>query len=82
MQELTIILFVASLAMGALAMSIRKPQTGTYVLSTVLSVLAIAAVLTDEAVMTSEGFDATLMIVAPFIMFVWSLVSWLFGRSK
>ena len=82
MQELTIILFVASLAMGALAMSIRKPQTGTYVLSTVLSVLAIAAVLTDEAVMTSEGFDATLMIVTPFIMFVWSLVSWLFGRSK
>ena len=62
MQELTIILFVASLAMGALAMSIRKPQTGTYVLSTVLSILAIAAVLDElRRIEAGEGVNDELL---------------------
>ena len=82
MQELTMILFVACIAVGAVVMTVRRISPGAYMLSTLMSVTALGAVLTDEAVTTSEGFDATLMIVAPFIMFVWSLVSWLFGRSK
>lgn len=82
MQELTMILFVACIAVGAVVMTVRRISSGAYMLSTLMSVCALGAVLTDEAVTTSEGFDLTLMVVVPFVIFVWSLWLMLFGSKE
>lgn len=82
MQELTILLFGACLMCGAAAMLMKKPGPGAWVLSLVLSVLSLGAVLTDESVITSEGYDLVLMIVAPFTIFIYSVYGMLFGGKS
>lgn len=82
MQELTLILFVACLAVGGAVMFVKKAPSGARMLALVLSVLSIGAVLTDDSVAASEGYELTLMIVAPFVVFVWSLMTSLFGEAK
>lgn len=81
MQEITLLLFVASLACGGAVMIPRKVSSGAWMLSTVMSVLAVAAVLTDESMVGSEGFDLTLMLIAPFVIFLWSILGMLFRRG-
>ena len=82
MQELTMILFVACIAVGGVVMIVRKVSPHAYMMSTLMSVSALGAVLTDEAVTTSEGFELTLMVVVPFVIFVWSLWLMLFGPKE
>lgn len=83
MQELTIILFAASLVCGAASMMMKKTSSGGWALSLVLSVLAIGAALTDDSLVSSEGYDLTLVLVAPFVIMVYSVYGMLFGgRSR
>ena len=76
------ILFVACIAVGGVVMIVRKVSPHAYMMSTLMSVSALGAVLTDEAVTTSEGFELTLMVVVPFVIFVWSLWLMLFGSKE
>ena len=76
-------LFGACLVCGAASMMMKKASSGAWTLSTVLSVLCIGAVLTDEALVSSGGYDLTLMLVAPFVIMVYSVHGMIFGgRSR
>lgn len=82
MEELTLILFVASLVSGGAVMLMRKLGAGAYLMSLTMSVLSLGAVVSDESLMASEGAEPTLAIIAPFIVFLYSLWGMLFGYKE
>lgn len=81
MEELTMILFGACLAVGAAVMILRKLGAGAYMLSLVTSVLSLGAVVTDEALL-ADNSDLLLMLIAPFVIMLYSLWGMLFGYGK
>lgn len=81
MEELTLLLFGGCLAVGAAVMILRKLGAGAYMLSLVMSVLAVGAIVSDEALLGSNQ-DLILMIVAPFVILLYSLWGMLFGYGK
>lgn len=82
MEELTMILFCACFVVGGAVMIIRKLGHGAYMLSLVMSVIAIGAIVSDDSVLNAEGFDLTLMLVPSFVIFLYSLWGMLFGFGK
>lgn len=82
MEELTLILFCASLAVGAAVALLKKLSGGAYMMSLTLSVLALGAVVSDEAMLQSSNTELLLAIIAPFIIMLYSLWGMLFGFSK
>lgn len=81
MEELTLLLFGGCLAVGAAVMILRKLGAGAYMLSLVMSVLAVGAIVSDDALLGSNQ-DLILMIVAPFVILLYSLWGMLFGYGK
>lgn len=80
MEELTFILLPACLIAGAAVMLSRRLGAGAYVLSVMLSVLAMGAVVIDPAFSPAEsGFVFTLAFVGPFVIFLYSVWGMLFG---
>lgn len=82
MEELTMLLLVACLVSGGVVMTMRKINPSAYMLSLVLSVLAIGAIASDRSLLEAEGFELTLCIVAPFVVMIYSIWGWLFGGDK
>ncbi len=80
MEELTFILLPACLVAGAAVMLSRRLGAGAYVLSVMLSVLAMGAVVIDPAFAPQEdGFVFTLAFMGPFVIFLYSIWGMLFG---
>ena len=81
MEELTLLMFGACLAVGAATMILRKLGSGAYMLALVMSVLALGAIVSDESLLASNQ-DLILMLVAPFVIMLYSLWGMLFGYRK
>lgn len=80
MEEITVLLLPACLIAGAAVMLSRKLGAGAYVLSVMLSVLAMGAIAIDPSLSPeSSGYTFTLAFVGPFIIFLYSLWGMLFG---
>lgn len=82
MQEITMMLFLACLASGGVVMIARKVNPSAFLLSLVLSVLSIGAIVSDEAILAEDGRTMVLMMVAPFVVFVYSIWGMLFYKPR
>lgn len=76
------LLFVGCLLSGGAVMVARKVNPSAHLLSLVMSVLSIGAVVTDTTVASSGEFDLVLMIVAPFVVFIYSVWGMLFYKAR
>lgn len=81
MMEITVIMLVASLMLGAAVMLYRKPGFGAYVLTVAISVLAIGAAFSDSTI-DPEGLELTIAIVAPFVVFLYGIFGMLFLKDN
>lgn len=84
MEEVTLILLVASIGYGGACLLVKKPSTAALSLAMVLGVLAFFAAVTDPALLASEDMALTLVALAPFAVAMYGLISliaaWRRGR--
>lgn len=79
MEELTVLMLAASLALCATVLLTRRPDSRLASLSSVVSVLAVASVLVDPTIETGSA-QMLICIVAPVAATFYSLAVMLFGR--
>lgn len=79
MEELTMILLMASLLMGAAVVLVKKAGFRAYMLSLALSIVSIGAVTMDPTM--AEGFDLTFALIPPFAIMMVSMLGMLFTKE-
>lgn len=78
MQELTVIMLVASLAFGGATFLPKRTDSRVASLALVVSVLAVASAVVDESV-ASGSAEFLIAVVAPLAVVVYSVAAMLFG---